>query len=163
MRKERLTAVSQNVQPSAIAFKRTGSDCSRLRSDPIAELRLMAPKPGTGTCCPPSESVFVIFVGFCEFRYWECENGRSIKWRTSSLFILRPNGSTWQSWCGDTTCTLMTSRISLVGCWPKCGADELPTVKQLEPYYTYMLCVEFSFAIGVFSAIDDIFCIIGRY
>lgn len=57
----------------------------------------------------------------------------------------------------------MTSRISLVGCWPKCGADELPTVKQLEPYYTYMLCVEFSFAIGVFSAIDDIFCIIGRY
>lgn len=92
IRNGRLTAVSQNVQPSSIAFKRTGSDCSKLRSDPIAELRPMAPKPGTGTCCPPSGSVFVIFVDFCEFTCWESENWRSIKWRTSRLFILRPNG-----------------------------------------------------------------------
>lgn len=32
----------------------------------------------------------------------------------------------------------MTSRISLVGFWPMWGgADELPIVKELEPYYIH--------------------------
>lgn len=42
-----LTAVSQNVQPSSIAFVRTGSASSRLKLVPIAELRPIAPNPGT--------------------------------------------------------------------------------------------------------------------
>jgi hypothetical protein len=49
-----LTAVSQNVQPSSIAFKRTGSACSRVRLLPRPKLMPMAPKPGTGTCMSPN-------------------------------------------------------------------------------------------------------------
>lgn len=57
-----LAAVSQNVQPSSIAFKRTGSACSRFISDPMAALRPMAPKPGTGTCWPPNGSELTMLV-----------------------------------------------------------------------------------------------------
>lgn len=58
----RFTAVSQNVQPSSMAFKRTGSDCARSRSVPMEELRPMAPKPGTGTCWSPMDSVLTIVL-----------------------------------------------------------------------------------------------------
>lgn len=47
--REWLTAVSQNVQPSSTALKRTGSAWSKLRSVPMAEFSPIAPKPGTGT------------------------------------------------------------------------------------------------------------------
>lgn len=52
----RLTAVSQKVQQRSMAFCRTGSASSRLRLEPMAELRPMAPNPGTGTSVLPNGS-----------------------------------------------------------------------------------------------------------
>lgn len=55
-----LTAVSQKVQPSAIAFRRTGSASSRLKFDPRPKLSPMAPKPGDGTVMLSKGSVFTM-------------------------------------------------------------------------------------------------------
>lgn len=55
-----LTAVSQNVHPSSIAFRRTGSASSRLRLLPKPKLRPIAPKPGDGTWVSLKGSVLVI-------------------------------------------------------------------------------------------------------
>lgn len=49
-----LTAVSQKVQPSSIAFNSTGSACSRVSLLPKPKLMPIAPKPGTGTCMSPN-------------------------------------------------------------------------------------------------------------
>lgn len=55
-----LTAVSQNVHPSSIAFNNTGSASARLRSEPKPKLIPMAPKPGTGTVVLPKGIVKTI-------------------------------------------------------------------------------------------------------
>ena len=55
-----LTAVSQKVHPSSIAFNNTGSASSRLKLDPNPKLMPIAPKPGVGTWILPKGSVFTI-------------------------------------------------------------------------------------------------------
>lgn len=55
-----LTAVSQKVQPSSMAFKSTGSACSRVRLFPKPKLMPMAPKPGVGTSMSANGSVLTI-------------------------------------------------------------------------------------------------------
>lgn len=57
-----LTAVSQNVHPSSIAFNKTGSASSRLKLLPSPKLRPIAPKPGDGTWISPKGSVLTIFA-----------------------------------------------------------------------------------------------------
>lgn len=56
--------MSQKVQPSSIAFRRTGSASSRLKLDPRPKLIPMAPKPGDGTVILPKGSVFTILGNF---------------------------------------------------------------------------------------------------
>jgi hypothetical protein len=57
-----LTAVSQNVQPSSIAFSNTGSASSRLRLLPRPKLIPIAPNPGTGIWMSLKGSVLTILL-----------------------------------------------------------------------------------------------------
>lgn len=57
-----LTAVSQKVQPSWIAFRSTGSACSGVMFVPRPKLRPMAPKPGVGTSMSANGAVWTMVV-----------------------------------------------------------------------------------------------------
>lgn len=61
-----LTAVSQNVQPSSIALRSTGSACSGVRLVPRPKERPIAPKPGVLTSMPeePKGSVWTMIDVF---------------------------------------------------------------------------------------------------